>query len=195
MKNFMNTVLSAGFVLLLALPLPAAAATETPAANTYAFVNINQVMHDSEAGATIRKELDGKGQQFQAELSKENKDLSALRQEFEKGKASLAPADAEKKMRELESKYAAADKMLQERRHMLNRAGSASFAALKKEAVGIIIELSKEKGYSAVFSQESVILAADEYDITEEVIKRLNAKVKRIPIDWSAKPKAAPKKQ
>lgn len=188
MKHFMKTVLSAGFVLLLALPAPAAAA-ETPA-SSYAFVNINSVMRDSEAGTAIRKELDGKGQQFQAELSKENKTLSAERQEFEKGKTGLSQADAEKKMRELESKYAAADKMLQERRHTLNRAGSVSFAALRKETVDIIVSLSKERGYSAVFSQESVILAADEYDITDEVIKRLNAKVKRIPIDWTAKPKA-----
>ena len=186
MQHFKALMLAAALFLALALPAQAA---ETPP-NTYGFVNINRVMHDCTAGKAIRAELDGKGQQFQSELSKENQTLSAARQDFEKQRGSLSQADAEKKMRELESKYAQADKLLQERRHLLNKAGNTSFAQLKKAAVDIILLMSKERGYAAVFSQESVILAAQEFDITDEVIKRLDDKVKKIAIDWSAKPAA-----
>lgn len=190
MKNFRNIILAAG--LFMALSAPASAATEPAQAvtgqNVYAFVNLNRVMHDCTAGEAIRKELDAKGQQFQAELTKENQGLSAARQDFEKVRGTLPQAEAEKKWHELEGKYAQADKMLQERRHTLNRAGSGSFAELKKATVEIILQLSKENNYAAVFSQESVILAADQFDITDKVIARLNEKVKKIPIDWSAKP-------
>ena len=193
MRYFRPIMLAAALFLTLALQAQARAA-ETPA-NTYGFVNINRVMHDCAAGKAIRAELDGKGQQFQSELSKENQTLSAARQEFEKLRGSISQTDAEKKMRELEGKYAQADKLLQQRRHQLNKAGNASFAQLKKAAVDIILSMSKERGYAAVFSQESVILAAQEFDITDEVIKRLNDKVKKIAIDWSAKPAAPENKK
>ncbi len=196
MKNFSSIILAAG--LIMALAFPASAATQPAAApatqpSGYAFVNLNRVMHDCTAGEAIRKELDAKGQQFQAELTKENQALSSARQDFEKVRGTLPQAEAEKKWHELEGKYAQADKMLQERRHTLNRAGSSSFAELKKATINIILEMSKENNYAAVFSQESVILAADQYDITDKVISRLNDKVKKIAVDWSAKPqKPAP---
>lgn len=198
MKDFRSIILAAGLCMALAAPASAGTPPATPAAaqpGSYAFVNIARVMHDCTAGVAIRKELDAKGQQFQEELTKENQELSTARQDFEKVRSTLPQAEAQKKWQELESKYAAADKMLQERRHTLNRAGSSSFAELKKAAVDIILDMSKENNYAAVFSQESVILAADQYDITDKVISRLNDKVKKIAIDWSGKPPQKPAKQ
>lgn len=193
MKDFRSIILAAGLFMALAASAhaatpPATATTTATQPGSYAFVNLNRVMHDCTAGEAIRKELDAKGQQFQAEMTKENQSLSSARQDFEKVRGTLPQADAEKKWHELEGKYAQADKMLQERRHTLNRAGSGSFAELKKAAIDIILDMSKENNYAAVFSQELVILAADQYDITDKVISRLNDKVKKITVDWSAKP-------
>jgi Skp family chaperone for outer membrane proteins len=175
-----NIILALGIFALFAFP------SQARAENTYGFVNMVRVVQDCDAGKALRKELEVKGQQFQAELSSENKKLSQERQAFEQKRGTMSKEDADTQMRALESKYATADKMLRDRREQWSRAVAASSAELKQAAVDIILALSKERNYAAVFSQESVILAASEYDITDEVIKRLNDKVKKVAVDWTA---------
>lgn len=184
MKNVKLAVIAAVLCVLMALP------SQARAEYVYGFVNLSRVMHDCEAGQGLRKELETKGQQFQAELSKENKTLSAERQQFEASRAALPKEQADEKLRQLEAKYAAADRLQRDRGKTWSRAAAIANAEIKKATVDIILALSKERNYAAVFSQDSVILAASEFDITDEVIKRLNQKMKKVSVDWSAKPPA-----
>lgn len=182
MKTLKHAVLAGFLCALMALP------AQARAEYVYGFVNLSRVMHDCEAGQGLRKELEAKGQQFQAELSKENKTLSAERQQFEAARASLPKEQAAAQLLALESKYAAADRLQRDRGKTWSRAAAVANAEIKKATVDIILTLSKERNYAAVFSQDSVILAASEFDITDEVIKRLNQKMKKVSVDWSAKP-------
>lgn len=186
MNTIKNFILALGAIAVAGFSAPSPAAAEA-----YAVVDFNRIMNQSVAAQGIRAEIDAKGKQFQAELSKEDIALKEARQKLEQDKAKLSPEDLQKRGRELEAKFIAAERLLQNRKATLNVAGGSSFRKLKEEAVGVIAQLTKEKGYTAVFSQEAVVLASKELDITDEVIKRLNASVKKIAVDWSqtAKPK------
>ena len=52
----------------------------------------------------------------------------------------------------------------------------------------VLADIAKEKKLSAVFTEDAVMLSVPEMDMTDEVIKRMNDTVKKIPVDWSAAP-------
>jgi Skp family chaperone for outer membrane proteins len=79
--------------------------------------------------------------------------------------------------------------MVQEKKKTLDDAYGRSMGKLRAEAAKIIAEVAKERGYSAVFTQDAVIMAAEDLDMTDEVIARLNKNVKKIPVEWTGKKK------
>jgi outer membrane protein len=180
MKTIKTLILAAGALALVGLSAPSSARAEA-----YAVVDFNRIMSKSLAAQGIRAELDAKGKQFQTELSKENTALKDARQKLEQEKDKLSQDELQKRARDLEAKFIAAERLLQTRKTTLNVAGGGAFRKLREDAVEIIAQLTKEKGYTAVFSQEAVVLASKDLDITEEVIKRMNSSVKKISVDWS----------
>lgn len=190
MRTIKMTVLAATALVFAGAAAPAAAETQSL---SIAIVDINKVMHKTAAAEGIRAELNSKGKQFQNELENHDKTLRAEKEALAKKKDSLSSDDLARQVKELETKYDKAERLLQERRATLSQANNASMGKLMSEATKIIADIAKEKGYDAILTQEAVILASQSMDITEEVIARLNKNVKKIAIDWSAQ--KAPKKQ
>jgi Skp family chaperone for outer membrane proteins len=189
MKPIKNIIAAAGLAALCCLGAGSARADGAP---VYAFVDMNQVLYKSDAGKALREEITRKGQKVEAELQAENKSLNAAAMDYKKSKDGGAADSPEvaKKAKELQKKYDDADRLLQSRRMTLNAAMSIANRKLSDKAVEIIAAIMKEKGYTAVFSHEAVVLAAENQDITQEVLKRMNATVKSIPIDWQAAQRA-----
>ena len=86
----------------------------------------------------------------------------------------------EKKYNELSARVQKAEGILRDRKRALQFARLSTRDKITREAVKVIADLTKEKGYAAVFTQEAVILAAENLDITKEVVARLDSKVSKI---------------
>jgi outer membrane protein len=170
----------------VALASPALAEDAPAGVQTFGVVDTSKVLRTSEAAKGIFGALEGKRKEFQAQIAKEEDKLRADGQKFEKEKATLTKEQAEARHKEIEQKLYNGQKMVQERKALLDRTFNDSMMKLKAETAKIVAEIAKEKGYSAVFAQEAVLLSSPTLDMTDEVIKRLNDKVKSIPIDWSA---------
>lgn len=180
MKTLKIVMIAAAFAMMAAAP-----ALADPVAGNYAFVNLNAVVNDSAAGKAADAEIESKGKQYQAELAKEDKTLEAAKTAFEAERPKLDRDAYEKKYNELQSKFVKAEGMLRDRKRALSFARLSSRDKIMREAVKVIADITKEKGYSAVFTQEAVVLAADNLDITKDVIARLDSKVSKISVDWS----------
>ncbi len=157
---------------------------------TFAVVDMNKVMREATAGDDIRTELNAKSKQFHTELENQDKTLSAQKEALAKSRESMTEDAFEKKVKELQNKYGDAERLLQERRRTLDVASNTSRNKLLTEATKVIADIAKERGYSTVFTQEAVLLAEPELDITAEVVTRMNKTVKKIAIDWNAANKA-----
>lgn len=178
--NIKLALLAAAFSVLAAMP---AAASPSPA--TFGVIDLNAIMQTSDAAKGILSALEGKRKEFQAQILKEEDALRAAGQQFEKEKATLDKDKLEARRRALDERLFNGQKMVQERKAVLDRAFNDSMLRLKKEAAKIVAEIAKERNLSAVLTQEAVILSVPELDLTDEVIKRLNAKVKKIPVEWT----------
>lgn len=180
MKTIKTAIIAAGFAMLAAAPVLA-----EPTPGNYAFVNLPAVVQNSAAGKAAAAEMESKGKQFQAELAKEDKALEAATAAFEKDRPSMDRETYEKRYNELKARNQKAEGVLNDRKRALQFARLSSRDKITREAIKIIADMTKEKGYAAVFTQEAVILAADNLDITKEVTTRLDNKVSKISVDWS----------
>ncbi|MEZ0259990.1 MAG: OmpH family outer membrane protein [Alphaproteobacteria bacterium] len=180
MKTIKTAIIAAGFAVLAAAP-----ALAEPTPGNYAFVNLPAVVQNSAAGKAANAEMEIKGKQFQAELAKEDKALDEAKAAFEKEFPNMDRPTYETKRKELQSRIDKAEGILRDRKRALQFAKLSSRDKITTEANKIIAAMAEEKNYAAVFTQEAVILAARDLDITKEVISRLDSKVSKITVDWS----------
>lgn len=190
MKNLQKWTMAlvVGVMVLATAPVLAAA---DPASGsfTYGVVDINQILQSTDAAKGIFTEIEGKRKEYQGEIAKEEEQLRSTEQSIIKQKDSLSKDEFSKKRKEFDERVMSAQKMVQGHKNTLDQAFSESMVKLRREAAKIVAEIAKEKGYSAVFTQDALILAAHDMDITKEVIDRMNKNVKKIQVDWTPKSK------
>ncbi len=180
MNTMKNVALACGMLALL-FTAPAQAADGTL---KYGVVDMSKVVQNSEAAKGIFSELESKRKQYQDQIKKEEASLTTLEQEIRGQQEKLSKDEFSKKAKDFDGKVAAGQKMVQEKKKTLDQAYAVSMTKLRDEAAKIIGDIAKEKGFSAIFSQDAVVMASNDLDITEEVVKRLNDKVKKIPVEW-----------
>lgn len=184
-----RSLILTGLMMALSAPVQAAEGGQT-----FGIVDMNKVMQTTTAAKEIFSQLEDKRKEYQANISKEEETLRSAEQALIKQKDSLAKDAFDKKRTEFEGKVIEGQKLVQDRKRTLDQAFNGSMNSLRNEAAKIVAEIAKEKGYSAVFTEDAVMISTPDLDITDMVIERMNKNTKKIPIDWNAaKDSAAPK--
>jgi Skp family chaperone for outer membrane proteins len=194
MRNIKTMIIAAGAIALAGMAAPAVA--EAPAQGaipqTYAFVDMSQVMHKATAAKTVIDELNNRSEKIIADLSKKQQAIVSERDALTKQRGTLSKEEFMPKAKALEEKY---DALLKSREESKNQFGQVERKALQdvRKVIGDVIEeVAQQHKYAAVFSRDAVIIGAKDLDITDEVIARMNASGKKVAVDWSAS--KAPKK-
>lgn len=160
-------------------------ATSAQAAElSFGVIDMSRVMKESDAAKGIFKELDSKRGEYQKQVQKEEDALRTAEQEILKQKDKMSEDEFKKARAGFEEKLIAAQKQVQTRKKTLDDALNTSIDKLRAAAAKETAAVAKEKGYAAVFTQDAVMLAEPGLDLTDEVVKRLNASTKKIPIQW-----------
>lgn len=180
------------FLAMMALAAPAFSADgAAPAAQIFGIVDMNKVMQTTEAAKDIFSQMEVRRKQYQTDISKEETALRAAEQDILKQRESLSKEAFEKKRKEFEEKVVNGQKFVQDRKRILDQAFSKSMGTLRNEAIKVVADIAETRKYSAVFTQDAVMISAPGLDMTGTVIEQLNKNVKKIPIDWSASTAAA----
>lgn len=150
-------------------------------------IDMGRILQATDAAKGIFTELEGKRKEYQAQIEKEEKTLRASEQEILKQKETLSKEEFDKKRKGFEEKLVSAQKMVQEKKRMLDQVYGDSMNKLRDRATEVIAQVAKEKGLAVVLTEDSVVLAVQSMSITEEVVSRMNKSVKKIPVEWSPK--------
>ncbi len=194
----LRTFTAAAFAVLLMGAVPSyASAPATPAGASapagsivFGIMDLDGVLRKSAAGEDILKTVNAKRKEFEAQISKEEVALKKQKDDIIQKRDKMTEADFEKQRKDFEKKAAEGFKLVQERKQMLDYAFNQSMTKLREEALKITAEIARGRNLDVVFSDNSVILAERGYDISEEVLARLNKDVKKIPVNF-----ALPKKK
>ncbi len=174
---------------------PTATITPPAAAPKIAVVEFQNLLKGSKAVIDLEKQ----GRTLQLNLRKEvDAEMKKLRQDV----LNLQRQRDKMTIRVYERREAA---LLRRRRNIelsararvgrLNQARAAALRTLQDEVVKIVKAISVEKGYTLVLlDQGNVLHHAQQYDITEEVLTRLNKAMPVVKLDLANKKAPAPKR-
>lgn len=144
--------------------------TDVSSKSTKVKVAVDQLLKMQSSGSPKMESLTAEAKKIEADL--------------EKGKDTLKPADKEKLENDLTQKYQEMQSEQQSVRTKLAVQQQAIQAAIMAQIQQIIEKTAKEQGYSAVFLKETMIYSDGMPDLTEMVVKALDAAP---PLDLGAK--------
>lgn len=168
-------------VALLSLSSSAFAAKDAPkesASSTthVALIRMQEAIKDTKDGkkaeSTLKKEIEDRQKKLQAEGEKIQKAMEDLRKQ---GMVMDEKSRAEKESQIQRQVQGFEESKMRNQQEFQKRDQEISEPIIKKLR-SIVSEIAKEKSYTLVIDTSSVIYANDQDDITDEVIKRYDAK-------------------
>jgi outer membrane protein len=171
-------------ILLVTAASLALIASPAFAENAIGVVNIAKIMKDSKAATSVRDQIQAKQKAFQAELDSKEKELLAEDQSLVKEKSSADKAAFDKKVKTFREKAAAAQRQVQEKKAQLDKAFSSSLEEIQQSVVGVVKEVAEEKKMTLAISSAQVLYNDQALDITDEVLKRLDAKLPKVAVKF-----------
>lgn len=148
-----------------------------------AIVDILALQNDSKAAKDIKKQVESINKKYESEFKGKEKSLKDAEKDLAKAKENLPEAEFIEKAKEFQKKVIKANQDMQKRQRELDSAVGDALNELRGEIVKVVGDLASEKEYGLVLPRQSVFYFEKSLNITDDVMKRLNANVKTIKID------------
>lgn len=183
-KSFYLLLAAAAFALVLPAPSTVyAQATKSkpapakPDRLSIAVIDVPFIIRESTAMKGVREEVARLREKFRAEVTGEEGRFREERSKLLRQRGVLTPQAFGRRRNQLVSKFAAVQRRLQAKSRSLEAASAATLRDFQKSLFGIVEELAKERGYTLVLTRARVPYSHPTYLETDEVLKRLNAKL------------------
>ena len=147
-------------------------------------IDINKVLTESKAAIDATKQID-KIQKNSEEESKSEDDLIIKeRERLIEQQSVMAPEAFEVKVNEFDKKVQEYQLARQEEIRKLDKMVQSARSKILDQIKPIITDYSNELGITVMLEKNSVILSADEMDMTNVVIERLNKELPKVKIEF-----------
>ena len=173
------------FILFTALGFFAVSAPPAYAQTNIAVVDIQSLLRDSKAAKNIRSQLEDMRGDYQKEFSKYEKELKDAEQELVKQRSVLSPEAFADRREDFEQQLVDTQKLVQKRKRALDSAFNKALGKLRDEILNIVADVAEKENYDLVMSKQNVVLGKKRIDMTEQVLSRLNKKIKKIKVNPS----------
>ena len=147
-----------------------------------AFINMDKVMSTSKSGISILKQLTDLKNKNTKFLKKEEKKFKEKETKLISQKNILSEADFKKKIDELKAEIKNYNQNRNKIIEDFNKLKVDNTNNLLKLINPILIKFSNDKEISIILQKKDLVVAKTELDITEEIIKIINAEVKEFKI-------------
>jgi outer membrane protein len=203
MKKPLYLLLAAAAAMAVVLPVPRDAQAETtkpapkPDRFSVAVIDVQLIIRESTAMKAVREEVAGLREKFRAEVAQEESRFREERSKLVRQRGVLTPQAFSRRRNQLVSKFAAVQRRLQAKSRGLEAASAATLREFQKSLFAVVEELAKERGYTLVLSRSRVPYTHPTYLETDEVLKRLNAKLPVLKLQFAqpSKVKVKPTKK
>jgi len=145
-------------------------------------VDVEKILSDSKAAQSLQKQLKEKREAFQKEFAGKESQLKETEKTLMAEREKLSQEDFAKKRQDYEKKIMETRGLYQKRRNSLDQGVAKAMGTLRKSIAEAAAKVADEKGYDIVLTREGVMIAEKNLDITQDVLKELDAKVTNIPL-------------
>lgn len=180
--------LTAATVAVLALwagdPVPAAA-QQQPVPVVVGVVDADKIVQDCKAGQGLKAQADQKQKQIKADYDKQQKQFDDAARNLLQQRGTLSDADFQKKKEALRQQGDQETKSLNDRQRTLERGIAKGQAQIVQALVDVVKDVSKARGLTLVVSKAVTPYFDASYDISQEVMQKLNAKLPSVKLQTS----------
>jgi outer membrane protein len=174
MKNYKKLFLS--IILLLFLP-------NVLMADLPKYLDFKYVLNESEAGKKAQTQLKKELDNGVKDLSKQEKIIQEEEKKIIQQKKILSQEEYKKKVAVLRKKVSDLQKKRSKLLSTVAKKRSKARSELLKNLNPVLKEYMVEKNIRMVLDKKGIILADEKLDITNDIIKKLNAKIKTLKLD------------
>lgn len=181
MRGFFNVALCLIAVLFMVTPVQAQAQT------SIAVVDVQSLLTSSKAAKSIQKQTQDYRDTFLEKLSKQEKDLREKEKALMEKAKSLSKEDLMNEKKSFEEQYLKTQNMAKVQKKSIDQAYGTAMNTLMNNVYEAVQAVADDKSYNLVVTKQSVVIGEDKFDITDDVMGRLNKKVSNIKMKLSGK--------
>jgi len=147
-------------------------------------VNFGKITQTSKAATAVQNQVKAKQKAMQSEADAKEKALLAEDQALVKQKDGADKAAFEAKVKAFREKAAKEQRAWQEKKVGLNKSTGEALDTIQKSLVEVVKQVAAEKKLTLVISSAQVLYNDPALDITDEVLKRLDAKLPTVTVKF-----------
>ena len=147
-----------------------------------AVIDFRGVLSQSEAAKAIRKTIDARREEFRAQFAQIEKQLREEQQALAQQRQIITADAFEQRARDLQNRVRQAQLEAQGGNQQLKRALDKAMDKVQKQLFRVVAELAEEAGAGVVLFRSSIVIAVKKLEISQEALKRLNAKISKVEV-------------
>ena len=147
------------------------------------YLDFKFILNESIAGKKAQKDLKNKLESGLKELNKTEQNLQSDEKKIIAQRKIISDEEYKKKVKELRQKVINLQKNKKNLLDTVSKQRSKARSELLKNLNPVIKDYMEEKKIRYVMDKKSLILADESLDITQEIIKKLNDKIKSVKLN------------
>ncbi len=172
--------------LLIALAVNNANA-ENFEVKTIATVDLKKIVDESKAAKAAEEEVKRIQQKYVAETKSQEDALKKNEEQLKNQQKAMSQEAFAKKVQEFRLKLMTSQREVLKKRKILETAYIKALELVRNETIKIIAEIAKEKNVDVIIAKGQLLFAKENYDISNEVLARLNKKLAKVNISVDKK--------
>ena len=181
LRDVLLPMLAVGLFLLLWTANQAAPRAQELAPPVLAIIDIQKVLRESTAVRALSRKIGEQKAQHQQELREQERALRDADQELARQRSILSPEAYAKKRGELEQRVATQQREARNRKRGMDKVFTQGMIKVRTELVRVAKEIAEERGLDLILSKATVVLVKAKFELTQEAVRRLNARLPDLP--------------
>lgn len=144
------------------------------AVRNIAIVNLAWIARESRAMRSAQEQRGRFEKNFEGDYTRTFQELQNIDQELTRLKASLNSSDFEQRRSDFERRFKTEEERLGAKQAKIRDSYNSGVDQIEKKLLDIIMDISKSRDINLVFGKNAIVIAQPDYDISEEVLTRLN---------------------
>jgi outer membrane protein len=142
-----------------------------------AILDMERILRDSKAAATLREEIDKQRQAHQTTLREQENALRTADQELARQRAVLSAEAFAAKRKELQEQANGLQQEFVSRQKEMEELFGQGIRQVRQALAEVAKEIADERGISLILLKQTIVLASRELDITDEALLRLDERL------------------
>ncbi len=152
------------------------------AENKIIYIDVNKIINNSEAGDQVNKELKKINDANINEFKNIENSIKSEEENILKQKNILKESDFNAKVNELREKVKSYNQLKNEKNNDLKELRDNAAKEILNVLNSILGEYSAKNSISLILDKKNIIIGKTELDVTNEILKLLNEKIKRVDL-------------